>query len=132
MALNDASLRSLLAEEAYLAKFKSAAALPEGAVENSDRHYVAIGEAKAKAEGLGAYSDCLTFRDTAGADAVMRTMPGSPEERQAARALAPVLGACLTQGQTISLTPTNIRAILADGLWNRYVRVPSSAPNVMK
>jgi hypothetical protein len=132
MSFKNTVLRSLLAEEAYLAKFKAPAVLPDGATENSGREYVSTGDARAQAEGLGAYSDCLTFRDTAGADAVLRTMPGSAEERQAARTLAPVLGACLMQGQTISLTPTNVRAILADGLWNRYVRAQRSAPSVMK
>jgi hypothetical protein len=116
------SLRAMLLEETYLVKFPSAPPLPEGAEEGTGRRYFSTGDALQQAKGLGDFADCVTLKDTPGSDAFVRTMPGSMAERDAARALAPALGGCLFQGQTIALTATNVRAILADGLWNRYVR----------
>jgi hypothetical protein len=114
------ALRSLLLEEAYLDARPSAPRLPDAAVEQSSRHFVSEGELLKQAQGLAAFADCITFKDSVGADAVLRTKPRSPEERTAARALAPTLGGCLAEGQQISLTAENIRAVVADGLWSRF------------
>lgn len=119
-------LLAMLQEEDYLAAFKSTPSISPESVESVQRNYVSDGDARRTAQGLGAFSDCLIFRDTANADAVLRAMPGSKDEKAAARALAPTLGACLMQGQTLSFTPRSIRIFAADGLWNRYVR--STAP----
>ena len=121
-------LRSMLQEEAYLAANKDAPILPLGSVESIDRTYISTGDGLNTAKGLGAFSDCLVFRDTKNADALLRAMPGSKEESVAAQALVPTLGACLVQGQTLSLTPSSIRTFAADGLWNRYVRSGSTVP----
>ncbi|MEQ1547933.1 MAG: hypothetical protein ABL918_04705 [Chakrabartia sp.] len=122
LKFSPALLRSMLQEEAYLAKFQTPPKLPADSVEDVKRKYVSTGDALKSAKGLGGFSDCLAFRDTLGSDAILRTMPDGKEEMAAARALAPSLGACLVQGQTIALRPSNIRAFVADGLWTRYVR----------
>lgn len=114
-------IRAMMAEEAYLKRFGAPPALPVGAVEDAPRTYFSTGPNLAKARSLAAFADCVVFRDTRGADAVLRTPPGTMEERKAAMALAPVLGPCLVQGQEVALTPIAIRAIVADGLWARYV-----------
>lgn len=127
LSMSNTAFRSMMLEEAYLARFKTAApALPEDATEVIDRRYITEGSAPARA--LGRFADCLAFRDTAGADTLLRTMPGSDEEKQAARSLAPALGACLTRGQTLSLITANVRAFAADGLWNRFVRNAGPVP----
>lgn len=120
-------LRTMLQEEAYLAAHKKPPALPAGSAEPVQRNYFSDGDKLSAAQGLGGYSDCLVFNDTKNADAILRTMPGSKEERVAAKALGPTLGACLVQGQSLTLTPSSIRGFVADGLWTRYVRSPAPA-----
>src|SRR3546814_919182 len=119
--MSNNAFRSMMLEEAYLARFKTVPALSEDASEIvADRRYITEGSTSARA--LGRFADCLAFRDAAGADALLRTMPGSADERQAARAMAPALGASLTRGQTLSLNTANVRAFAADGLWTRFAR----------
>jgi hypothetical protein len=115
-------LRALLAEEAYLARYDRAAVLPADAVEAVQRTFVTTGPELVNARANAAFADCVVFNDPARSDAVLRTMPGTTEERTAARALAPTLGACLQQGQQIELKTDNIRTLVADGLWTRFVR----------
>jgi len=129
LRFNDVRLRSLLAEEAYLAAHKEAPHLDPTAIEGIERKYFSSEVDKPQARALAMFADCIVFRDAAKADAVLRTMPGSKDERIAARALAPTLGACLTEGQTLELTAATIRMFVADGLWARFVR--TSGPLVV-
>lgn len=126
LTTSNTAFRSMLLEEAYLARFDRAPTLAEDAGEAVDRRYITEGDTSARA--LGRFADCLVFRDTAAADAMLRTMPGSAEEKQVAKGMAPVLGACLERGHTLALTMTNIRSFAADGLWTRFVRETGSAP----
>lgn len=126
LTMSNSAFRSLMLEEAYLARFKQVPALPADATEAADRRYMTEGATSARS--LGLFADCLAFRDSAGADALLRTMPGSDEEKAAARAMAPALGACLTRGQTLSLNTANVRAFAADGLWTRFARRAGPAP----
>jgi hypothetical protein len=120
-------LRSMLQEEDYLAAHERPPSLPPGSLENVDRKYVSDGPDLYAAQIVGAFSDCLTFENTAGVDAILRSMPGSKEERAAAQALGPSLGTCLSQGQSLSLTPANIRTFAVEGLWSRYAHGARSA-----
>jgi hypothetical protein len=112
----------MLAEEAYLAANPLPPTLPEGATETVERTFVSKEDDFTLARALAAFGDCIVFRDTSKADTLLRTMPGSAAERSAAVALAPILGACLDEGSTISLTAASIRSFVADGLWNRFTR----------
>lgn len=120
-------LRAMLQEESYLDANKQAPTLPAGSVEPVQRNYFSDADKLGVAKASGAFSDCLVFNDTKNADAILRTMPGSKDERAAAQALGPTLGACLAQGQSLSLSPSSIRGFAADGLWTRYVRNPAPA-----
>jgi hypothetical protein len=126
LSMSNSAFRSLMLEEAYLARFKQVPALPSDATEAANRRYMTEGATTARS--LGLFADCLVFRDVAGADALLRTMPGSDEEKQVARAMAPSLGACLVRGQTLSLNTANVRAFAADGLWTRFARGTGPAP----
>ena len=126
LTMSTTAFRSLMLEEAYLARFQQPPALPADATEVANRRYMTEGATSARA--LGQFADCLAFRDTARADALLRTMPGSDEEKAAARAMAPTLGACLMRGQTLTLNTANVRAFAADGLWTRYVRGTGPVP----
>jgi hypothetical protein len=122
------TFRPLFVEEAYLSKFDNAPQLPTGAVEILSRPPVPAdveadsNSGVAAASLLAAISDCLVFKDTSGADALLRTRPFSAEERTVAISLAPAFGGCLPQGQTLKVNPQMIRALAADGLWARYAR----------
>lgn len=132
VSLKSEALRGLFLEEAYLAKFSKAAPQFEGRVETISRNYVSSGDDLRKARAFGTYSDCLIVKNPSGADAMLRTMPGSKDEVAAARALAPTLGACLVQGQQLAMTPFSIRTFAADGLWTRYIRDAGPAKAAVK
>lgn len=121
-------LRSMFQEESYLARYEVAPSLPAGSSENLEREYFSPAEKLPSARAMGQFADCIVFNDAPAADALLRTMPDSEGERIAARALAPTLGRCLIQGQSLALRPANIRAFAADGLWNRFVRTLQPTP----
>jgi hypothetical protein len=124
------ALRSLLLEEDYLAGNSAPPQLRAAEAEDTGRIYISQGDALARARAFGQLADCVTFADTASADALLRTMPESDQERMAARALAPVIGPCMTEGQTIKVNAAVVRTIAADGLWARYAQglTPAVAP----
>lgn len=124
VSTSTSAMRGLLAEQAYLAARKTYEAPAPDAPPMPERVLVATGEALPVARGLAQFEDCIATDDPADADALLRTQPGGPAELDAARALAPTLGKCLPQGQTISFTAQNVRSIAAEGMWQRFV-----APN---
>ena len=119
VAMKPTTLRALLLEEAYLGKYRAAPVA--ASMTPAARRFFAAAEKEGEARAMADFADCLAETDTPAADRLLRTMPGSTEEETAARGLAPTLGACLTEGQTLTFTPHSIRAYAADGLWNRYV-----------
>ena len=121
MRLSATTLRDLLAEEAYLAKNRLAPASAAGAEPIAFRP-VATDSNPTATQGVAMFADCTVRHDTVGADALLRTVPESPREQQAAAALAPAMGACLMTGQNFSLKPANIRALVAFAMWSRFGR----------
>lgn len=118
------ALRNWLSEKLYLAAHRSFTPF-DPAVAVPERVYFSR-TATLRAQGLGAFSDCLVQQDAAGADALIRTQRGSAEENAAARALVPAMSQCLTSDQTLSLTQELIRGLAAQGLWQRY-QAPKAA-----
>ena len=114
-------LRDLLAEEFYLARNKSAPSLASNATPLEFKP-AASNRNPQTALALMTFSDCTVRRDVAGVDALLRTAPRTPQERQAAAALAPALGSCLVAGQQLVLKPANIRALMAYAMWARFGR----------
>lgn len=112
-------VRSLLAEDAYLAANDRPLSIPQGAQEAVERSFVAQGEELQQARALAAFADCVTYHAPVESDALLRTGRATPEEYAAVNTLAPTLGQCLTQGQNLSLTASRVRALVADGLWSR-------------
>lgn len=115
------ALRDMLAEEAYLATNPIAPLVVEPAAP-LEEHYVSTGENLDRAKEFTMFFDCAVRNDVANADALLRTIPGSQEERDLAVAMAPAFGGCLIEGQTVKLTPSSIRAFVAFGMWNRFGR----------
>ena len=126
-----ATFRYMMAEEAYTSRFPSSPpahmAVDEDAIAPDwgvSRRYVTTGDLLGKARFYGDFADCIVAKDPLGADTLIRTMPATSEERSAAMAMVPALGACLMDGYELELTPANIRSFAADGLWQRYVANP--------
>lgn len=122
MAINVRRMRSLVAEEAYLARHDSALVISDGGEEvlsnrvfSSSNNAEVADDARVKA----AIADCVIFNAPTHADALLRTAPASEAERQAVQALIPALSNCIVEGQEVTLTAVSIRAIVADGLWAR-------------
>jgi hypothetical protein len=112
------ALRGWLAEQAYLNDRK---VQPVNGVDPAaPRPSYAKPADAGRAQALGAFADCVVAQDSADADTLIRTGWGTTEEKQAAMALAPTLGACLPQGQTVSLRIEDVRGFVADGLWQRF------------
>jgi hypothetical protein len=113
-------LRNLLAEELYLAGNSKPITIPQGGQEAVARLFVTPESQRGAALALADFADCITFADPAGADALLRTGPGTNDEGAAVRKLVPTLGACIVAGQNLALTPGSIRSVVADGMWSRY------------
>jgi len=126
------TLRSVLAEEAYLARHSAPLTIAEGATQAvSGRYFFSDNPADAGRE-VARFTDCVTFQAPVEADRLLRTRPASGEENSASQALVPAMSGCLFEGQEVNLTVPGIRAIVADGLWARSVLggtapVPASA-----
>lgn len=83
----------------------------------AQRRFIATGKELALAQALADLADCMVAADPAHSDSLLRTAVTSDDERAAAVKLAPALGGCLDVGQTLDLTPANIRGWAASGLW---------------
>ncbi|MCW2387592.1 hypothetical protein M2333_000638 [Sphingobium sp. B11D3B] len=116
------SFRLLMAEEAYLSRFEGAPRPPTDAVEVLSREPLTVGSVPEASVVLAAVADCLVYHDLAGADALVRTVSDSPEERAGAVSLAAAVGGCLPPDQTLKLNVTMIRSLAVEGLWARYAR----------
>lgn len=118
------ALRNLLLEATYLekAQAKPAPLMDAGGKPSPSpaRSFASKEDKLASATAFATIADCTATNGLDLADALIRTGAGLPEERQAAVALAPVIGACVPEGQNVSLTPSTIRIIAAEGLWQRY------------
>jgi hypothetical protein len=60
---------------------------------------------------------CVVRKDPQAVAALLDTEPASAAEAQAEQALAPSLGACLKAGQTVQLSRSTFRAMLAVAAW---------------
>lgn len=114
-------LRDLLAEEDYLARFSSAPVLaspppPLRAMSVSPPLL------QVAAQGQAEMFDCMVRTNLDGADALVRTIPGSDAERVAASRLAPAVHKCIYADETVVVPPGGVRSVVAYALWNRFVR----------
>jgi hypothetical protein len=124
------ALRNLLLEADYLEKQK---AKPAPLLDSNGqpaparvRAFVTKDDKLQAATAYAALADCTAALGTDLADTVLRTGAGLADERAAAVALAPVIGGCVAEGQDVQLTPATIRALAAEGLWQRYA-TPNTA-----
>jgi hypothetical protein len=121
MRTNPPLIRDMLAEEAYLARNRTAPSVPTSFAPLQTK-FVSTGAGLLEAQRMETFTDCAVRKDVAGADVLLRTTPASDAERSAARALAPALGGCLVRGQKVALSPGSIRAFVAYAMWRRFGR----------
>ena len=114
-------LRDMLAEESYLARFRSAPTIASPPPPLPKRAAL-VPVFQALTDSSAEFDDCAVRTNVTVADALLRTTPGSAAEHDAAAGLAPTIGKCMYAGETFTLTPSSIRAFVAYGLWNRFVR----------
>ena len=119
---NAPTFRLMMAEEAYLSRFASVPSLPADAPEVLNRVPLTVGDDSGANAYLSAVADCIIYRDTPGADQLVRARAGSPEERAAAASLAGSFGACLPKDRTLRLNAQMMRSLAVEGLWARYAR----------
>lgn len=71
------------------------------------------------------FGECMARRHPAEVDRLLRTDVESSEEGTAINALAPDMGACLWNGQSIEFNRESLRAALADGLYRMTIAAPA-------
>lgn len=121
-------LRTLMAEEAYLASHKRAMTLPEGSEEFMSTRRFVPSMHMVQSRSFADLADCVVFNAPAEADDVLRSVPTSNQESDAIEMLLPAIPGCLFEGQEITLTPQLVRELAADGLWSRsHYPVPVKA-----
>ena len=112
------TLRNLLAEEVYLKDNKDAPVLAEGAPTLiKDRFAFTRGGPRAGV--MAEVSDCVTYRNGAGAHAFLDSVPGNKGETEALEALWPTLLTCLETEDPPELSTSMLRMMIADGMWAR-------------
>lgn len=119
LRFSPSTLRGMLAEAVYLADNESAIEVSEGAPEFLPNRFFAAALIDPKVQAMGAFADCVVYTAPTDADALLRTRPGTGDERQVIQALVPALSNCIVEGQEMAFEIGNIRAIVADGLWSR-------------
>jgi len=73
--------------------------------------------ADTQSEIIRIFGECMAMRYTAAVDRLVRTDVESDEESAAIGTLAPNMGPCLWNGQSIQFSRESLRAALADGLY---------------
>ena len=79
---------------------------------------------------IEAFGDCVVAQGDGQVRAFVASRVASDEETAAAQALAPALGQCVTEGQTIALNVGSIRELLAFSLY-RHMAAPPAPPAVV-
>jgi hypothetical protein len=72
------------------------------------------------------FGHCVAVRDWTGTLALLRAEPGSAREAAAVRKLVPVLGPCLTDDVKITITPGNLRDVLAEPVYHILAAAPAA------
>lgn len=112
MRLTSTLFRGGIAEALYRTDYPYPPALPEGrthAPEDARGDPVLV---------LNAFVRCVAARDTGGVDKLLRTAPGSDEERVAINALNTNFAPCALEGQKLELNTLTLRAALAEAQYN--------------
>ena len=112
-------MRNLMAEEIYLYDNKEPLTINEGDPEYLENRYFAGGQSYTMAEVPARLADCIVYNAPVKSHEFIDTNPTTGGEDKAAAALTDTINACLPGEGEVSLTITQLRAYVADGLWSR-------------
>lgn len=114
----NATIRNLLAEEAYLATVDDPSGSDGGgASEIPDRF--AGRRVHPQVSQMAALTDCIVYGSPDAADAMLRSRPGSDAEVDAVGLLAPQFVECANSDEALTVSASLLRQMIADGLWAR-------------
>lgn len=74
--------------------------------------------------GLLMFADCVARQDLKNARLFMLSRGGSTDEKNSFAALRPIIGPCVPQGQTVTLTKTAIGSALAEAIYQQSLPKP--------
>ncbi len=118
MQIQYATLRNLLAEEAYLRDFDGPPAVAQG-VQDVAARFTGV-RAHPQVRAIASLADCLTFNAAQDAHELLNARPGTDSESEAIDRIGPVLAACAnTDEESLTIQTSLIRQMAADGLWSR-------------
>ncbi|GGD52249.1 hypothetical protein GRI62_05560 [Erythrobacter arachoides] len=119
MQIQFATLRNLLAEEAYLQDFDGPPTIDSASVQDVAGRF-GPGRVHSQVTTMAALADCMTYNAMDAAHEMLDSRPGSNDEAEAVAVLGPVLATCAnTDEASLSIGTSLIRQIAADGLWSR-------------
>lgn len=75
--------------------------------------------------GFQDFGHCVATRSWPATVALLASKPDSPDQTAAVRRLMPVLGPCLTEDIKITITPANLRNVLAEPVYHILAGAPA-------
>jgi hypothetical protein len=79
-----------------------------------------------KALGFQEFGNCVAKAAPRASAELLQSLIGSVEERRAIAAIRPVVGACVTQGQTLKIKADQIRLLVAEPVYHLVVDGPAA------
>ncbi|NUR10589.1 MAG: hypothetical protein HOQ20_01905 [Bradyrhizobium sp.] len=117
-AFSTPTLRGNLAERLLLTQPTAVAALQPLPLEQK-RYTRPWFAATGRHPAVDEMAVCMAATNPGGIAALIKTDPGSWEEREAFQAITPAMAKCLSAGTQLDVSPPAIRAALADALYQR-------------
>ncbi|MEA3014783.1 MAG: hypothetical protein QOD42_3328 [Sphingomonadales bacterium] len=120
MGFRPTTLAGALAEAGLRARFATADLAPAAALADEDIARLGL----TPRNGYEELAACIARRDPQAVRALVLTEPATPEERVARRAIAPGIGPCVNQGQSLRVDMGGLRAMLAVALYRMLDALP--------
>lgn len=114
------SLAGALGEAGIRARFATADVAPIAALGDEDVARLGL----TPRNGHEELAACIARRDPAAVRALVLTEPATPEERVARRPILAIVGACVNQGQSLSVDMVGLRAMVAVALYRLLDGLP--------
>lgn len=126
MQIQYSTLRNLLAEEAYLRTNDDPPVISADMPQDIDERF---GEQRMHPQiaTMAALADCIVYHAPEMAHELLESRPGSNREADFVDALGPTVAACADSSETLTVSASLVRQMVADGLWSRSYYSSSAA-----